>query len=52
MKKGIDVSGYQGDINWNKVKNDNIEFAILKYCNIYDDDQIYLLEFISIIIVI
>ena len=40
MKKGIDVSGYQGDINWNKVKNDNIEFAILKYCNIYDDDQI------------
>ena len=40
MKKGIYVSGYQGDINWNKVKNDNIEFAILKYCNIYDDDQI------------
>lgn len=30
MKKGIDVSSYQGDINWAKVKNDGVEFAIIK----------------------
>ncbi len=29
-KKGIDVSSYQGNIDWNKVKSDGIEFAILK----------------------
>lgn len=28
--KGIDVSSYQGNINWGKVKADGIEFAILK----------------------
>ncbi|MDD3394215.1 MAG: glycoside hydrolase family 25 protein [Anaerotignum sp.] len=27
---GIDVSKYQGDIDWGKVKNDGIEFAILR----------------------
>ncbi|WP_304508700.1 glycoside hydrolase family 25 protein [Anaerotignum sp.] len=27
---GIDVSKYQGDIDWRKVKNDGIEFAILR----------------------
>lgn len=37
MKKGIDVSGYQGTINWNKVKSNGIEFAILKFGNIYDN---------------
>lgn len=30
MKKGIDVSQYQGDIDWKKVKNDGVEFAILR----------------------
>lgn len=40
MKKGIDVSGYQGSIDWESVQADGIEFAILKYCNIYDDEQI------------
>ena len=30
MRKGIDVSGYQGVINWQKVKADGVEFAILK----------------------
>lgn len=30
MNIGIDVSSYQGSIDWNKVKSDNIEFAILK----------------------
>lgn len=30
MKKGIDVSVHQGDINWNAVKNSGIEFAIIK----------------------
>lgn len=30
MLLGIDVSGYQGVIDWHKVKNDGIEFAILK----------------------
>lgn len=29
-KKGIDVSVFQGQINWEKVKNDGIEFAILR----------------------
>lgn len=28
--KGIDVSEFQGSINWNKVKADGIEFAILR----------------------
>lgn len=28
--KGIDVSSYQGTIDWNKVKSDGIKFAILK----------------------
>jgi GH25 family lysozyme M1 (1,4-beta-N-acetylmuramidase) len=30
MKIGIDVSSYQGNIDWNKVKSDGVEFAILK----------------------
>lgn len=30
MKRGIDVSTYQGDINWAKVKADGIDFAIIK----------------------
>ena len=29
-KLGIDVSSYQGDIDWKKVKEDGIEFAILR----------------------
>ena len=29
-KLGVDVSLYQGDIEWNKVKNAGIEFAILR----------------------
>lgn len=29
-KKGIDVSEFQGKIDWKKVKNDGIEFAILR----------------------
>lgn len=28
--KGIDVSKYQGDIDWKKVKEDGIEFAIIR----------------------
>ena len=39
--KGIDVSGAQGSINWSKVKNNGIEFAILKLGNIYDTDANY-----------
>ena len=30
MTKGIDVSVHQGNIDWNKVKNDSIEFAIIR----------------------
>jgi GH25 family lysozyme M1 (1,4-beta-N-acetylmuramidase) len=30
MKNGIDVSVYQGDIDWKNVKNSGIEFAIIK----------------------
>ena len=29
-KKGIDVSTFQGDINWKKVKNAGMEFAIIR----------------------
>lgn len=29
-KVGIDVSKFQGDIDWNKVKNDGVEFAIIR----------------------
>lgn len=36
MRKGIDVSGWQGIINWDKVKADGIEFAIIKFGNIYN----------------
>ena len=39
--KGIDVSEFQGKIDWDKVKADGIEFAILKLGNIYDYDANY-----------
>ena len=39
--KGIDVSEFQGSINWDKVKADGVEFAILKLGNIYDYDANY-----------
>lgn len=39
--KGIDVSEFQGKIDWAKVKKDGIEFAILKLGNIYDYDANY-----------
>ena len=28
--KGIDVSVHNGSINWNQVKNDGVQFAILR----------------------
>ncbi len=39
--KGIDVSEFQGTIDWAKVKKDGIKFAILKLGNIYDYDTNY-----------
>lgn len=39
--KGIDVSEFQGNIDWNKVKSNGVEFAILKLGNIYDYDANY-----------
>lgn len=36
VKKGIDVSQWQGKIDWEKVKADGIEFAIIK-CGYGDD---------------
>lgn len=30
MSKGIDVSNYQGTIDWNKVKSDGVEFVIIR----------------------
>ena len=33
--KGIDVSGWNGQINWNSVKADGIGFAIIKMGNVY-----------------
>ena len=38
---GIDVSEFQGKIDWTKVKKDGVEFAILKLGNIYDYDTNY-----------
>ncbi len=29
-KKGVDVSKFQGDIDWKKVKNDGVEFAYIR----------------------
>lgn len=37
-EKGIDVSAFQGNIDWNKVKASGIKYAILKFGNIYDYD--------------
>jgi len=43
MGKGIDVSEFQGKINWNKLQNNNpIDFSILKLGNIYDNQPNYL----------
>lgn len=39
--KGIDISEFQGNIDWDKVKAEGIEFAILKLANIYDYDTNY-----------
>ena len=39
--KGIDVSEFQGDIDWSEVKDAGIEFAIIKLANIYDFDDNY-----------
>lgn len=30
IKKGIDVSAWQGEIDWNRVKNTDIEYAIIR----------------------
>lgn len=38
---GIDVSGNQGNIQWNQVKESNVKFAILKLGNIYDNEPNY-----------
>lgn len=41
MIKGIDVSEFQGSIDWAKVKDAGIKFAIIKLGNIYDTDANY-----------
>ena len=41
MVIGIDVSGNQGNIQWEEVKQANVKFAILKLGNIYDDEPNY-----------
>ena len=43
-KFGIDVSEWQGQINWEKVKS-NIKFAILKLGNIGDNNKFWLDKF-------
>lgn len=42
MLKGIDVSEFQGNLDWKKIKEDGVQFAILKFGNIYDEDENYL----------
>ena len=39
MLKGIDVSGYQDNIDWKKAKDDGVKFAIIKLGTIYDEDE-------------
>lgn len=34
--KGIDISGWQGEVNFDKVKADGIQFVIIKIGNVYD----------------
>lgn len=41
MLKGVDVCGYNSNIEWDKVKEDGVKFAILKLGNIYDTDKNY-----------
>ena len=40
--KGIDVSEFQGNVDWKKVKSSGINYAIIKFGNIYDYDENYL----------
>ena len=37
---GIDVSEYQGNIDWKKVRNSGVNFAIIKACKLNGDSQI------------
>lgn len=41
-KIGIDVSKWQGDVNWEEVKNSGVEFAIIRmgYQTDYDGDYV------------
>lgn len=39
MYKGIDVSKWQGDINWSKVKNSGIDFAMIREGFGWGDNQ-------------
>lgn len=34
--KGIDVSQYQGNIDWNTVKSEDVNFAIIRFSSFYD----------------
>ncbi len=38
--KGIDVSKWQGDIDWGKVTDSGVEFAFIKLCNCWKDGTI------------
>ena len=40
--KGIDVSEFQSNVDWEKVKSSGIKYAIIKFGNIYDYDENYL----------
>lgn len=39
MDKGVDVSKYQGVIDWAKVKADGVAFAIIRACYGWDNDR-------------
>jgi GH25 family lysozyme M1 (1,4-beta-N-acetylmuramidase) len=41
MIQGIDISRWQTDINWEKVKGDGIEFAIIRACNGLTKDKCF-----------
>ena len=43
--KGIDVSKWQGTINWDQVKSDGVEFAIMRVSDgtSYTDEHIQIL---------
>lgn len=46
-KNGIDVSRWQEDVDWCRVKNSGVEFAFLRICNHYLEDYTFETKYIN-----